>query len=58
MLLKNKFYMSFIILLIILDIFLIYNVQIVSTSIGNKLIYSILFIIFLLVFIGVSVRRK
>lgn len=58
MLIQNKLYILIIITLIILDIILIANDSVVKSPVGFRLIYLIMLIIFLMVVVGATVRRK
>ncbi len=57
-LIKNKVYMSIIIVLIIINVILISTDQVIASNIGNRLIYMIFFINYLLIIIGVTVKTK
>lgn len=50
--------MSIIIVLIIINVILISTDQVIASNIGNRLIYRIFFINYLLIIIGVTVKTK
>lgn len=58
MLLKNKFYASFVILLYLFAFFLIANENIISNSLGTKMFYMTNFLIGILITIGITKKVK
>ncbi|KDE95906.1 hypothetical protein BU629_07870 [Staphylococcus capitis] len=58
MLIKNKLYILSIITLMIIDIILINNDNVIKSPIGYRLIYLIMFISFLMIVIGTTVRKR
>ncbi|RIM50821.1 hypothetical protein BU620_00180 [Staphylococcus capitis] len=58
MLIKNKLYILSIITLMIIDIILINNDNVIKSPIVYILIYLIMFISFIMIVIGTTVRKR
>lgn len=58
MLLKNKFYSGFIILLFVIDVFLVANENIIGSPSGERIFYIITILIFVLIFVGLIKKRR
>ncbi|MCK6220245.1 MULTISPECIES: hypothetical protein [Staphylococcus] len=58
MLINNKLYILSIIIFMIIDLFLISNESVIESPIGYRLIYFIMFISFIMIIIGTTVRRR
>lgn len=58
MLIKNKVYFSIIIVLFLADIVILLNENLMANNVGVRIFYTILTIIFIMVIIGVSKKRR
>lgn len=58
MLIKNKFYFSIIIVLFLADIVILLNENLMANNVGVRIFYTILTVIFIMVIIGVSKKRR
>ncbi|SUM73019.1 Uncharacterised protein [Staphylococcus saccharolyticus] len=58
MLIKSKLYIAMIFILMILDIALISNNNFITNPIGFRLIYFIIFVCYMMVILGFTLRKK
>lgn len=52
MLIKNKFYYIVMIILLLADIFILSDKNLITTDVGQRIFYSILTIIFIMILLG------